>query len=84
MDVKNLKSNLSYIITRRYGMIEELEEKMGIKEVEGFSAIGLIRLGIDSWSILPLANKYYKDLYGYFSYLYVVVKFKWEMLWKKF
>ena len=41
-----------------------------------FATIGFIKLGYYNWSKLKLADEYYTNLYGYFSKLYQIVKFK--------
>lgn len=43
-----------------------------------FATVGFIKLGYYNWSKLRLADEYYTDLYGYFSKLCQIVKFKFE------
>ena len=76
VDIENLKFNLGYVITRKQGTVEELEKIIGRSAKESFSSVEFIKLGYYKWSKLKLADEYYKDLYGYFSYLYQIVKFK--------
>lgn len=76
MGTVNLKSNLGYVVTNRRGSVTELEEKIGRSAMKEFAIVGFIKLGYYNWSKLKLADKYYTDLYGYFSKLYQIVKFK--------
>lgn len=76
MGTVNLKSNLVYVVTKRRGSVTELEEKIGRSAMKEFATVGFIKLGYYNWSKLKLADEYYTDLYGYFSKLYQIVKFK--------
>ena len=76
MDAVNLKSNLGYVVAKRRGSVTELEEKIGSSVMKEFATVGFIKLGYYDWSKLKLADEYYTDLYGYFSKLYQIVKFK--------
>ena len=76
MDAVNLKSNLGYVVAKRHGSVTELEEKIGRSTMKEFATVGFIKLGYYDWSKLKLADEYYTDLYGYFSKLYQIVKFK--------
>ena len=76
MDAVNLKFNLGYVVAKRRGSVTELEEKIGRSAMKEFATVGFIKLGYYNWSKLKLADEYYTDLYGYFSKLYQIVKFK--------
>ena len=76
MGTVNLKSNFGYVVTNRRGSVTELEEKIGRSAMKEFATVGFIKLGNYNWSKLKLADEYYTDLYGYFSKLYQIVKFK--------
>jgi hypothetical protein len=76
MDAVNLKSNLGYVVAKRHGSVIELEKKIGRSAIKEFATVGFIKLGYYNWSKLKLADEYYTDLYGYFSKLYQIVKFK--------
>ena len=76
MGTVNLKSNLGYVVTNRRGSVTELEEKIGRSAMKEFATVGFIKLGYYNWSKLKLADEHYTDLYGYFSKLYQIVKFK--------
>ena len=76
MGTVSLKSNLGYVVTKRHGSVTELEEKIGRSAMKEFATVGFIKLGYYNWSKLKLADEYYTDLYGYFSKLYQIVKFK--------
>ena len=71
-----LKSNLGYVVAKKCGSTTELEEKIGRSAMKTFATVGIIKLGYYNWSKLKLADEYYTDLYGYFSKLYQIVKFK--------
>ena len=51
-------------------------KKIGRSAIKKFATVDLIKLGYYNWSKLKLADEYYTDLYGYFSKLYQIVKFK--------
>ena len=76
MGTVNLKSNFGYVVTKMRGSVTELEEKIGRSAMKEFATVGFIKLGYYTWSKLKLADEYYTDLYGYFSKLYQIVKFK--------
>ena len=76
MNAVNLKYNFGYAVTKRRGSVTELEEKIGRSAMKEFATVGFIKLGYYNWSKLKLADEYYTDLYGYFSKLYQIVKFK--------
>ena len=76
MGTVNLKSNFGYVVTKRRGSVTELEGKIGRSAMKEFATVGFIKLGYYNWSKLKLADEYYTDLYGYFSKLYQIVKFK--------
>ena len=76
VDIENLKFNLGLCNYQKARNSRELEKIIGRSAKESFSSVGFIKLGYYKWSKLKLADEYYKDLYGYFSYLYQIVKFK--------
>ena len=76
MGTVNLKSNFGYVVTKRRGSVTEHEEKIGRSAMKEFATVGFIKLGYYNWSKLKLADEYYTNLYGYFSKLYQIVKFK--------
>jgi len=69
---KNLKENLGYVCKSNNGYINELIEKIGDKCVHQFESIGFITRGCTiksgTWSKTKLADRYYKDVFGIFSF----------------
>lgn len=76
MERDNLKRDLAYIITRKEGLTFELERIVGKETAKSFETMGFIWLGKYRWYSRKFVCKYYKDLFGIFSYWYLIIKFK--------
>ena len=68
MDVVNLKHNLGYVVGKKFGLESELKSEIGGGAINEFSLIGIIMVEGYKWHKTKLADKYYKDIYGYCSW----------------
>ncbi len=67
--MNKLQENLAYIVKYGNGRINNLIENIGEDVVHQFESIGFITNGCNiTWSKTPLADKYYKDVFGLFSF----------------
>lgn len=67
--MNKLQENLAYIVKYGNGRINNLIENIGEDVVSQFESIGFINNGCNmTWSKTPLADKYYKDVFGLFSF----------------
>lgn len=67
--MNKLQENLAYIVKYGNGRINNLIENIGEDVVHQFESIGFINNGCNiTWSKTPLADKYYKDVFGLFSF----------------
>lgn len=69
MNKNDLKYNLSYVIKYKGGRMSELINYIGENTVQQFESIGFIDNPYKNiWSKTELADKYYKDIFGIFSF----------------
>ena len=67
--MNKLQENLAYIVKYGNGRINNLIENIGEDVVHQFESIGFINNDCNiTWSKTPLADKYYKDVFGLFSF----------------
>lgn len=69
MNKNDLKYKLSYVIKYGGGRISELNKVIGEKTEQQFESIGFIDNPYKNiWCKTKLADKYYKDIFGIFSF----------------
>lgn len=72
MDKSDLKKNLEYVCKYKKGYSNDLIEHIGMDCVNQFETVGFITKGHtlkhSTWKKTQLADRYYKDLFGYLSY----------------
>ncbi len=72
MKPKDLKDSLGYVCKSNNGYINELITRLGKECVLKFESIGFITRGCTltsgTWSKTKLADRYYKDVFGIFSF----------------
>lgn len=73
MNNLNLQKHLGYVCKNKKGYANDLIEIIGLERVNQFETVGFITKGhtlkYGTWRKTKLADRYYKDLYGNFSYL---------------
>lgn len=77
MNKDDLKKNLGYICKSKKGYAKDLVSHIGIDCANQFETVGFITKGHtlkdSTWKKTQLADRYYKDLFGFFAYLTNVV-----------
>ena len=69
MNENILKNNLSYVVKYGSGRMSELNNSIGEKTAKQFESIGFINNPCTNiWRKTELADKYYKDIFGIFSF----------------
>lgn len=76
MERDNLKRDLAYVLTRKEGLTFELERIIGKGTAKSFDSMGFIWLGKYRWYSRKFACEFYRDMFGIFSYWYLIIKFK--------
>jgi hypothetical protein len=70
--IENLKRNLGYVCRVKNGYLNELIDVIGQDATDSFILSGFIKTGVTlkhyTWSKLKLADEYYKDTFGMFSF----------------
>lgn len=73
MNNMNLQKHLGYVCKQEKGYANDLIQQIGLDRVKQFETVGFITKGhtlkFGTWRKTKLADRYYKDLYGSFSYL---------------
>lgn len=73
---EDIKIKLEYVCKNKKGYVNDLIQNVGDQYVSQFESIGFITKGhtlkFGTWKKTRLADRYYKDLFGYASYLFKV------------
>lgn len=71
---KDLKKKLGYVCKTKHGYVQDLEKNIGKQYISQFASVGFITKGLtlknETWRKTSLADKYYKDMYGRFAYIF--------------
>lgn len=75
MEPNDLKKNLGYVCKTKNGYVDELIKIVGIDDVLQFESVGFITKGHtlknETWKKTKLADQYYRDLFGRWSYFFL-------------
>lgn len=69
----DLKNTLGYICKKKSGYLSELRAEIGVDCLERFISVGFVTTGhtlkYETWNKTILADEYYRDAFGLFSYI---------------
>ncbi len=75
MKPNDLKDELGYVCKTKKGYVSDLKSRVGQDVVSQFESIGFITKGhtlkSETWRKTKLADQYYIDLYGRWSYFFL-------------
>ena len=75
MEPNDLKKNLGYVCKTKKGYVDKLIEIVGKDDVLQFESVGFITKGhtlkSETWKKTKLADQYYRDLFGSWSYFFL-------------
>lgn len=73
MEKKILKENLKYICRKKSGLLIDLIKEMDSDFINRLSYVGFINTNNSTWKKTKFVDKYYIDLFGYFSYFFNII-----------
>jgi len=75
MESNDLKKNLGYVCKTKNGYVDELIKNVGLNDFLQFESVGFITKGhtlkSETWKKTKLADQYYRDLFGTWSYFFL-------------
>ena len=70
---RTLKENLGYVCRHKCGSVLDLEKGIGADAVREFESVGFIRSSDSEWVKSEFAGRYYRDLFGLYSYAKILL-----------
>ena len=68
-----LKENLGYVCMHKRGSVLDLEKGIGADAVREFESVGFISSSGSEWVKTDFADRYYRDLFGLWSYAKILL-----------
>lgn len=70
---RTLKENLGYVCRHKCGSVLDLEKGIGADAVREFESVGFISSSGSEWVKSDFADRYYRDLFGWWSYAKILL-----------
>lgn len=75
MNEKRLKETLGHVCRDKKGNLHDLQDSIGDEAITQFTSVGFIKPAGMAWIKTPFADRFYKDMFGYWAF-FIHVKLK--------